>query len=106
MSVHGPMIDGRLSVGEQAYDRASFVGSLGTTPLGTLAPAGLEVISPGDASGPLFGGTLSQLVASLGTPFQFSPPAGHVMLIDEVGERPYRIRRMLTQLAQSGVLAV
>jgi muramoyltetrapeptide carboxypeptidase len=55
--------------------------------------------------GPLFGGTLTQLVASLGTPFAFAPPAGHVLFLDEVGERPYRIDRMLTQLRQSGVLA-
>ena len=32
-------------------------------------------------------------------------PTGHVLFLDEVGERPYRIDRMLTQLAQSGLLA-
>ena len=60
---------------------------------------------PGDASGPLVGGTLTQLLASLGTPFAFSPPDGHVLFVDEVGERPYRLDRMLTQLGQSGLLA-
>jgi len=50
------------------------------------------------------GGTLTQLVSSLGTPFAFDPPAGHVLLVDEVGERPYRLDRMMTQLAFSGVL--
>ena len=53
----------------------------------------------------LVGGTLTQLVSSLGTPFQFRPPEGHVLFLDEVGERPYRLDRMLTQLAQSGLLA-
>jgi muramoyltetrapeptide carboxypeptidase len=56
-------------------------------------------------SGPLFGETLSQLVASLGTPFAFSPPPGHVLFLEEVGERPYRLDRMLTQLRLGGVLA-
>lgn len=104
-SVHGPMIAGRLGDGEGSYDPASFVAALSANPLGELAPEGLEILRPGETVGPLFGGTLSQLCASLGTPFAFDPPTGHVLLIDEVGERPYRIRRMLTQLAQSGLLA-
>jgi muramoyltetrapeptide carboxypeptidase len=53
----------------------------------------------------LFGGTLTQLLASLSTPFEFRPPAGHVLFLDEVGERPYRLHRMLTQLRLSGRLA-
>ena len=53
----------------------------------------------------LVGGTLTQLVASLGTPFAFDPPAGCVLFLDEVAERPYRLDRMLTQLRLSGLLA-
>ena len=59
----------------------------------------------GEVSGRLFGGTLTLLLASLGTPFAFSPPDGHILFLDEVGERPYRLDRMVTQLRQSGVLA-
>jgi muramoyltetrapeptide carboxypeptidase len=104
-SVHGPMIDGRLAIGSAGYDAASFLAAMSSQPLGALEPDGLSVLRPGEASGPVYGGTLSQLCASLGTPFAFDPPRGCVLLIDEVGERPYRIRRMLTQLTQSGVLA-
>jgi len=104
-SVHGPMIDGRLSKGQTRYDRASLLHSLGTEPMGELAPDGVEVIRPGEATGPLFGGTLTQLLASLATPFEFRPPTGHILFIDEVAERPYRLRRMLTQLRLSGLLA-
>ncbi len=50
----------------------------------------------------LLGGTLTQLLASLGTPFAFEPPQGYVLFLDEVGERPYRLDRMVTQLQQSG----
>jgi len=103
-SVHGPMIDGRLSMGPSRYDRDSFLRSLGTVPLGELAPDGLEVLRSGEASGPLFGGTLTQLLASLGTPYAFAPPAGYVLFVDEVAERPYRLRRMLVQLRLSGLL--
>ncbi len=53
----------------------------------------------------LFGGTITQLLASLSTPWAFAPPAGCVLFLDEVGERPYRLDRMITQLRQSGILA-
>ena len=67
--------------------------------------AALETIRRGEARGPLLGGTLTQLLASLGTPFAFAPPAGYVLFLDEVGERPYRLDRMVTQLRQTGLLA-
>jgi len=52
----------------------------------------------------LFGGTITQLVASLGTPYAFDPPDGCVLFLEDVNERPYRVDRMLTQLRLSGVL--
>ena len=52
----------------------------------------------------LLGGTLTQLAGSLGTPYAFNPPDGHVLFLDEVGERPYRIVRLFTQLAQAGII--
>jgi muramoyltetrapeptide carboxypeptidase len=62
------------------------------------------VLARGEAVGELVGGTLTQLVASLGTPFAFDPPAGCVLFVDDVAERPYRIDRMLTQLRLGGIL--
>lgn len=106
VTVHGPMIDGRLAKGPEAYDPTSFLTSLLDHPVGDLRPDGVEVLMPGpDVRGPVLGGTLTQLVASLGTPFAFDPPAGHVLFLDEIGERPYRVRRMLMQLSQAGLLA-
>jgi muramoyltetrapeptide carboxypeptidase len=104
-SLHGPMVEGRLARGLSAYDPATFLRGLGTEPLGELTADGLEIIKPGEITGPLFGGTMTQLLASLATPFEFRPPAGYVLLLDEVGERPYRLHRMLTQLRLSGRLA-
>lgn len=104
-SVHGAMIDGRLSRGHEAYDPDTFLRSLGAEPMGELAPDGVEAIRPGDASGVLLGGTITQLAASLGTPYAFMPPAGSVLFLEEVGERPYRLRRLLTQLRLGGVLS-
>ena len=47
---------------------------------------------------------LTQLAASLGTPYAFDPPPGCVLFFDEVNERPYRLDRMLTQLVQAGII--
>jgi muramoyltetrapeptide carboxypeptidase len=106
VAFHGPMLDRRLSRGADGYDADSFRRTLcNREPLGELAPAGLESIRGGEASGALFGGTLTQLLASLGTPFAFDPPAGYVLFLDEVGERPYRLDREVTQLRQAGLLS-
>ena len=102
--LHGPMLERRLASGAAGYDERSFLALIGDGTGLELAPEGLEVLRPGQVQGPLFGGTIAQLVASLGTPFAFDPPAGCVLFLEDVNERPYRIDRMLTQLRLSGVL--
>lgn len=52
----------------------------------------------------LWGGNLSVLVSQLGTPY-FPHIQGGILFLEDVGEHPYRIERMLTQLLYSGVLA-
>ncbi len=105
VSFHGPMIEGRLARGEAGYDRDSFTRCLRRAEApGLMSHPGIDVIKSGEATGMLTGGTLTQLVASLGTPYAFNPPSGCVLFIDEVGERPFRIDRMLTQLRLSGIL--
>jgi muramoyltetrapeptide carboxypeptidase len=106
VAFHGPTLAGRLGRGAAGYDEDSFVRTLcRREPPGELAASGLESIRPGEAAGVLLGGTLTQLLASLATPFAFDPPAGYVLFLDEVGERPYRLDRMVTQLVQTGLLA-
>lgn len=106
VSFHGPMLDRRLSRGAAGYDRRSFLAALSSAhPMGELAAPRLESVRPGEATGMLLGGTLTQLLASLGTPFAFAPPKGYVLFLDEVGERPYRLDRQVTQLRQAGLLA-
>jgi muramoyltetrapeptide carboxypeptidase len=106
VAFHGPMLVGRLARGAAGYDRQSFLSAVGRRePLGELAPPSLDTVRPGEASGMLLGGTLTQIVASLGTPFAFAPPASFVLFLEEVAERPYRLDRMVTQLQHSGILA-
>ncbi len=52
----------------------------------------------------LWGGNLAVLVSLLGTPYFPNVPKG-VLFLEDVGEHPYRIERMLTQLLHAGVLA-
>jgi muramoyltetrapeptide carboxypeptidase len=104
-ALHGPMIEGRLAKGSAGYDMASFLSLVQGLGAGLdLQPAGLSVVKGGQADGQLFGGTLTELTASLGTPYAFEPPDGCILFIEDVNERPYRIDRMLTQLQQAGVL--
>ncbi|MEZ5318438.1 MAG: LD-carboxypeptidase [Vicinamibacterales bacterium] len=101
-TLHGPMIEGRVSEGPSGYDSASFLRALSTNAPGETGTDGLEVLRSGEATGPLVGGTLTQLLSSFETPFVFDPPDGHVLFLDEVAERPYRLHRMLTQWRLSG----
>jgi muramoyltetrapeptide carboxypeptidase len=105
VSFHGPMLDRRLGGGIDAYDRDSFIRALTSAePLGELGGPRLETFRKGEAAGPLMGGTLVQLIASLGTPYAFDPPEGYVLFLEDVGERPFRLDRMVTQLRLAGVL--
>jgi len=106
VSFHGPMLEGRLARGEAGYDRATFLRCLcRSEPADEISHPQVEVLHSGEAAGILIGGTLTQLCASLGTPYAFDPPAGCVLFLDEVAERPYRLDRMLTQLYLSGILS-
>lgn len=107
VTFHGPMVTSEFGR-EWEYNREWLVrATMDPRPLGLLTnpPGGpeLETIVPGRVSGPLTGGNLSLLAASLGTPYEVDT-AGRILLIEEVGEAPYRVDRMLTQLLLAGKL--
>ena len=58
-------------------------------------------IISGKSSGRLIGGNLSLMVSLIGTPYDFDP-SGKLIFIEEIGEQPYRIDRMLTQMIEAG----
>ena len=71
----------------------------------------LEILSfespgsdPFDGRGTLWGGNLAMLVSLLGTPY-FPKVKGGILFVEDVNEHPYRVERMLLQLAHAGVLA-
>ncbi|VUZ23099.1 Murein tetrapeptide carboxypeptidase [uncultured Comamonas sp.] len=69
---------------------------------------GAATAQPDDVEVPdgavLWGGNLAVLVSLLGTPY-FPQIDGGILFLEDVGEHPYRIERMLTQLLHAGVLA-
>lgn len=105
-AVHGPTVAGPLAGGAGGYDRGSLLDALGVAPAGAAGrERAVETLKNGAARGPLFGGNLTQLAATLGTPYAFDPPPGCVLFLEDVNERPYRLDRMLTQLQQAGILS-
>jgi muramoyltetrapeptide carboxypeptidase len=63
----------------------------------------VKILVNGEAEGLLYGGCLSILVASLGTPYQIKT-AGKILFMEDVAAKPYQIDRMLMQLKLGGHL--
>ncbi|GHG87393.1 S66 peptidase family protein [Streptomyces lanatus] len=69
-----------------------------------VIPSDGTAMVPGRARGVTLGGCLSMLTSDLGTPHAWTGARGGLLLIEDVGEQPYRIDRMLTQLLRAGWL--
>jgi muramoyltetrapeptide carboxypeptidase len=63
----------------------------------------LRTIRGGRASGQLIGGNLSLIAATMGTEFEIDS-RGKILFLEDVGEQPYSVDRMLTQLRLAGKL--
>lgn len=63
----------------------------------------VNTITPGQATGRLYGGNLSVLSGIVGSPY-LPNLAGTILFVEEVGEPIYRLDRMLTQLKLAGIL--
>ena len=108
VTFHGPMVASDMGKGLSEYTGDSFFRAITIAkPLGTVTnpPEILPpvFIAPGKAQGYLIGGNLSLIVSTLGTPYEIDT-CGKILCLEEVGEAPYRIDRMLTQLLLAGKL--
>ena len=68
-----------------------------------IPTAGVEILREGSAQGRLYGGCLSLLVASLGTPYEIQTN-GTILFMEDIAAKPYQIDRMLMQLRLAGKL--
>ena len=105
---HGPVAASEFPEDTVQYFRSVLMEPTAPFTLATPAPeavlTGEEfrpfVINPGQAQGTLTGGNLSLLAALAGTPYL--PSCKHkIVFLEDIGEQPYRIDRMLYQLAQA-----
>lgn len=94
---HGPM-PARTHRDEDVARLFALLAGEGAKPLEGRPGGG------GVAEGRLVGGNLAVLVASLGCAWE-PDTEGAILLFEDVGERPYRLDRMLAQLRSAGKLA-
>jgi len=98
-SLHAPVI---TQLGTQSPEIARRLFSALEHPGAPEPLQARQTLTAGVAEGPLLGGNLSTLTRLLGTPFMPSF-RGALLLLEDVGERPYRLDRMWTHLALAGV---
>jgi muramoyltetrapeptide carboxypeptidase len=98
-AIHGPVVTqlGGLS----ADDQQALFARL-ETPGRALLLDGLEELIPGRVQGPLLGGNLEMFSRLLGTPYM-PDVTGAILFFEDLGERPYRIDRLLAHLDLAGV---
>jgi len=101
MAFHGPMVAKDWTHAD-AVDMASWQAALsGAQPWDVALGAGVSGLADGDAEGVLYGGCLSILVASLGTPYEIQTK-GKILFFEDVAAKPFQIDRMLMQLKLAG----
>jgi muramoyltetrapeptide carboxypeptidase len=99
-TAHGPMVAGLARA--TASTRARWIATL-EHPLVACVWPDLLCVRSGQAEGTLVGGNLAMLHAAAAAG-RLTLPHGAVLFIEDVGERPYRVDRMLTNLIDSGHL--
>ena len=103
VTFHGPMVTKDFAT-DDGVDITSWKAALsGATEWDVSTDSGVRTLVPGDAEGISYGGCLSILVASLGTPYEIRTE-GTILFLEDVGAKPFQIDRMLMQLKLAGKL--
>jgi muramoyltetrapeptide carboxypeptidase len=102
VTFHAPMVAGDLAR-PGGFDGASWLTALssGEAYQRQFSAEEVQPLAEGTATGMLYGGCLSLLCASLGTPYEIRTQ-GTILFLEDRAERPYRIDRMLMQLKLAG----
>jgi muramoyltetrapeptide carboxypeptidase len=99
---HGPMVAADFAL-DSGVDLASFHAALAGSTYQLGPGSGLRSLRKGAARGLLYGGCLSLLTASLGTPYE-AQTEGKLLFLEDVGAKPYQVDRMLRHLMLAGKL--
>jgi muramoyltetrapeptide carboxypeptidase len=104
ITFHGPMVTKDFAHAD-GVDPASWARALnGASEWALELDADVKSLVEGSGEGVLYGGCLSILVASLGTPYEIRT-AGTILFLEDVAAKPFQIDRMLMQLKLAGKLA-
>lgn len=103
VAFHGPMTAMELAQGLAGRNADFFWGTLCGRMRGWRIELE-EAIRPGSAEAEMVGGCLSMVVTTLGTPYEIET-AGKILFLEDIGEKPYRVERMLTHLQMAGKLS-
>lgn len=100
---HGPMLN--VDVRPDGVDESSWMSALmsGRSYRREFEAGEVETLVPGHAEGMLYGGCLSLLCASLGTPYEINTDET-VLFLEDLAEPAFRIDRMLMHLKLAGKL--
>lgn len=99
VTFHGPVVTTLANAAEETI--AAMKTALISKTVLELTPEKDIVLKKGKASGLVAGGNLTTLCHLVGTPYAPSFK-GKVLFLEDVGEMPYRIDRMLTQMKLAG----
>ena len=104
VTFHGPMAAKDLASAD-GIDMESWTQALSATDGWQITSerSGAVTLKPGRADGKLYGGCLSMLVASLGTPYEIRTEDS-ILFLEDIAAKPYQIDRMLMQMKYAGKL--
>jgi muramoyltetrapeptide carboxypeptidase len=103
VTFHGPMVAKDWAY-EGGVDAVSWRAALASeSPWDIGASSDARGLRDGSSQGILYGGCLSILVASLGTPYEIQTQ-GTILFLEDVAAKPFQIDRMLMQLKLAGKL--
>ena len=110
VTFHGPVATGSMPAWSLAALKKAIFSS---EPIGELSNPQeddpnwptfpIHTVSPGKARGPIAGGNLTLVSTTMGTPWEIDAK-GKILFLEDTGEAPYRVDRMLTQLRLAGKL--
>lgn len=103
VTFHGPMVakDFARADGIDLTSWQAAVEGQGNWRLDFDADSGVKTLRAGSAEGVLYGGCLSMLAESLGTPYEIHSD-GTILFIEDLATKPYQIDRMLMHLKLTG----
>ncbi|MFD3660402.1 LD-carboxypeptidase [Streptomyces sp. NPDC058659] len=103
-TLHGPMVAAGTFLSDPRTQESLRATLFEPEKVLTLGLETARPLVPGRARGVTLGGCVSLLAADLGTPHGRPSARGGLLLLEDVGEEPYRLDRILTQLLRSGWL--